>query len=63
MDGRHAGLALILATRGEAEGMESRRIRERVGGVAAALHPYASEPSVADLLDRVDADAVLPGDA
>jgi hypothetical protein len=66
---RHAGLALVLSARGEidhaahvaagmlnlAEGMESGRIRDRVGTVIDALRPHATVPTVADLLDRAEA--------
>lgn len=66
---RFAGLALILAERGEieesahvagsmldhAEGMESARIRDRVDSVVSLLRPYAaSVPVVGDLMERVD---------
>lgn len=69
---RHAGLALILTARGEvehgvhiaarmldlADGMESGRIRDRVGTVIGALRPHATAPTVADLLDRADAHTI-----
>jgi len=64
---RLAGLALILTARGDvdrgvhmadqmldcAAGMESGRVRDRVGTVARALEPYAAEPAVAGVLRRV----------
>jgi len=64
---RLAGLALILTARGDidrgvdladlmldsAAGMESGRIRDRVGTVARALEPYAAEPAVTAVLRRV----------
>lgn len=69
---RHAGLALILSARGEidhsahvaagmldlADGMESGRIRDRIGTVIDALRPHADVPTVADLLDRADAHTI-----
>jgi tetratricopeptide (TPR) repeat protein len=69
---RHAGLALILTASGEAEhgahpatqmldlanGMESGRIRDRIGTVIDALRPHANVPTVADLLDRAEAHTI-----
>jgi hypothetical protein len=66
---RHAGLALILCARGEvdhashvaagmlelADGMESGRIRDRIGTVIEALRPHANVPLVAGLLERAEA--------
>lgn len=63
---RLAGLALILAARGDVDrgahvagqmldnagGMESGRIRDRVGTVVTALQPHAAEPAVAEFLYR-----------
>ena len=65
---RFAGLALILVEHGEieegahaaetmldhAEGMESARIRDRIGSVVSLLRPYASVPVVGDLIERVN---------
>lgn len=38
-----------------ADGMESGRIRDRIGTVIGALRPHANVPIVADLLDRAEA--------
>lgn len=67
---RNAGLALILAARGnadeaaavgermldDAQGMESGRIRDRVDTVTAALRPHHHEPAVAAFLYRAGDD-------
>jgi tetratricopeptide (TPR) repeat protein len=74
---RHAGLALILTAHGEvehsahvaarmldlAEGMESGRIRDRIGTVIDALRPHATARVVADLLDRADIDTIATAGA
>ncbi|MEV6527419.1 hypothetical protein AB0M43_36395 [Longispora sp. NPDC051575] len=63
---RYGGLALVLADRGEAEhaahiggqmldlaeGMESGRIRDRIGTVVQALRPARPAPGVGEFLER-----------
>ena len=63
---RYAGLALILAARGEVDrsvsigqdmlvrltGMESQRLTDRLGTVLTALEPYRSDATVRDFLDQ-----------
>ncbi|WP_027343899.1 hypothetical protein [Hamadaea tsunoensis] len=65
---RFAGLALILAAKGDldrsihighgmldrAEGMDSGRIHDRVTTVATQLRPHATDPTVAAFLERAD---------
>lgn len=72
---RYAGLALILATRGDldrsvhvaghmldrAEGMESGRIHDRIAHVARVLRPHTAEPNVAAFLERADEHLHLKG--
>lgn len=63
---RLAGLSLILTARGDvdrgtniagqmldhAAGMESGRIRDRIGTVITALRPHVGDEAVADVLHR-----------
>ena len=72
---RHAGLALILAARGDldrsvhvaghmlhrAEGMESGRIHDRIEQVARVLRPHSADYTVAAFLERADEHLHLKG--
>jgi len=72
---RYAGLALILAARGDVDrsahaagqmldravGMESGRIRDRVNSVIGALRPHHTQAGIAAVLERADGHARVRG--